>query len=380
MPDGTVWTFGRNDNGQLGDGTIRDKLTPVQVLGLSDVIAISAGGLHTIALKDDGTVWTWGSNIYGQLGDGSAANRRTTAVQVISLRDVIAIAGGGYHSLVLKSDGTVWTWGNNVYGQLGDRTRTSRNTPVQVRFLGGVTAIAGGGYHSMALESNGTVWTWGYNKYGQLGVGDRDDRSIPVEVGAEREAVVSGEVISEEATTASDDRSFTVTQETGVISGYVSDREDNALEGVTVDVGGIGVSGNTETDDNGYYRITNLESGGYTLIYEKADYRTKVNDIILGDGEGIDLGVTILETSGKVHGRVVDDEGNPMESVKLKIRGKKTMVQKTTTSDVGGYFEFGGLGTDTYVITARKSGYKSGRQTIQLEDGGEEEIEVRIMK
>ncbi|OHB96241.1 MAG: hypothetical protein A2Z57_09255 [Planctomycetes bacterium RIFCSPHIGHO2_12_39_6] len=145
-------------------------------------------------------------------------------------------------------------------------------------------------------------------------------------------------------------------------------------------MGGIGVSNNTETNEDGHYAVTNLESGDYTFIYEKEGYQRKISDASLGESEGLDLGVTILETSGKVHGRVVDDEGNPMESVKLKIRGKKTMVQKTTTSNDGGYFECEGLGTDTYVITARKSGYKSGRQTIRLEDGGKEEIEVRIRK
>ena len=123
---------------------------------------IAGGGEHSIALKSDGTVWAWGNNWVGQLGDGTTSHR-STPVQVSGLSGVIAIAGGGYHSIALKSDGTVWAWGWNEYGQLGDGTTSHRSTPVQVSGLSGVIAIAGGGYHSIALKSDGTVWAWGNN-------------------------------------------------------------------------------------------------------------------------------------------------------------------------------------------------------------------------
>ena len=105
---------------------------------------ISAGIYHTISLKSDGTVWAWGYNNEGQLGDGTTT-QRTTPVQVSGLSGVIAIAGGGYHTIALKSDGTVYAWGRNSEGQLGDGTTTQRTTPVQVSGLSGVIAIAGGG-------------------------------------------------------------------------------------------------------------------------------------------------------------------------------------------------------------------------------------------
>ena len=103
-----------------------------------------AADVHSLALKSDGTVWAWGYNNYGQLGDGTTTDRHTP-VSVSGLTGVTAIAGGYGHSLALKSDGTVWAWGYNSYGQLGDGTTTDRHTPVDVSGLSGVTAIAGGG-------------------------------------------------------------------------------------------------------------------------------------------------------------------------------------------------------------------------------------------
>jgi alpha-tubulin suppressor-like RCC1 family protein len=197
--DGTVWAWGHNECGQLGDGTTTDRSTPVQVKGpggvgfLTGVAAVAVGGNHTVALKDDGTVWAWGDNYYGQLGDGTTTNRHTP-VQAKGpggagfLSAVAAVTGGMWHTIALKSDGTVWTFGYNEYGQLGDGTTTSRSTPVQVTgpggagFLAGVSAVAGGVFFTIALKSDGTVWAWGRNPYGQLGDGTVTDRNTPVQV------------------------------------------------------------------------------------------------------------------------------------------------------------------------------------------------------
>ncbi len=105
----------------------KNRLTPVQVSDLSGVIAIAAGEYHSLALKSNGTVWAWGRNNYGQLGNGTTTNKNTP-VQVSGLSSVIAIAAGTFHSIALKSDGTVWAWGVNEYGQLGDNT-TTRSHP-----------------------------------------------------------------------------------------------------------------------------------------------------------------------------------------------------------------------------------------------------------
>ena len=176
--DGTVRSWGNNNVGTLGNGNFGlPSNVPVSVVGLSDVVAIARGGVHGMALKSDGTVWTWGPGGLGQLGRGSITSDSSIPVQVRGfdgggyLSDVVAIAKGENHSLALKSDGTVWAWGHNIYGQLGDGTTTTRTTPVPVAGLSNVVAIASGDWHSLALKSDGTVWAWGWNPVGQLGDG-----------------------------------------------------------------------------------------------------------------------------------------------------------------------------------------------------------------
>jgi alpha-tubulin suppressor-like RCC1 family protein len=179
--DGTVWGWGYNSNGQLGDGSTADRGSPVRAGTLSGVTKVAAGWYHSLALKSDGTVWAWGANPYGQLGDGTN-NQRTSPVQVSGLTGVVAIAAGFGHSLAVKSDGTVWAWGYNGDGQLGDGTTTSRNIPALATGVAGATAVAAGIYHSLALGSTGTVSAWGYNAYGQLGDGSTTNRSVAVAV------------------------------------------------------------------------------------------------------------------------------------------------------------------------------------------------------
>jgi len=180
--DGTVWAWGYNYNGELGDGTRTIRQTPVQVLNLTNVKAVAGGYNHNLAIKNDGTVWAWGANHYGQLGDGTTTDRNTP-VQVSGLTGVIAVAGGADHSLALKGDGTVWAWGENDSGQLGDGTATDRLTPVQVTGLSGVVSIGAGSMHSVALRGDGTVWAWGENNWGQLGDGTSTIQKLtPVKV------------------------------------------------------------------------------------------------------------------------------------------------------------------------------------------------------
>ena len=184
-PSAAAW--GLNQDGRLGDGTTMERHTPAQVQNLSGVKVFAAGAGHSLALKDDGTVWAWGLNSHGQLGDGTVAERHTPVqVGTPPLHDVAAIAGGENWSLALKSDGTLWAWGENAIGQLGDGTTIERHTPVQVGMphLSDVIAIAAhsGGGHNLALRSCGIVQAWGWNINGQLGDGTTTDRPFPVQV------------------------------------------------------------------------------------------------------------------------------------------------------------------------------------------------------
>jgi len=181
--DGTLWTWGLNSFGQLGDNTIITNSTPVTTLtGGTDWKQVAGGFQHTAAIKTDGTLWIWGRNQFGQLGDNTTTQRNTP---------VTTFAGGAnwkqvtcslsYITAAIKTDGTLWTWGNNSYGQLGDNTTTQRLTPVTT-FTGGTNwkQVVSGGYHIAAIKTDGTLWTWGLNSYGQLGTNNTTIKSTPV--------------------------------------------------------------------------------------------------------------------------------------------------------------------------------------------------------
>ncbi|WNG22926.1 hypothetical protein F0U62_01960 [Cystobacter fuscus] len=232
LSDGSVWAWGRNDSGQLGDGTVRSRTFASQVSDLEKVAAISSGYAHSLALRDDGTVWAWGGNDYGQLGLGWSLDQVKPA-RIPDLGEIIFLSAGVVHSLALSRNGAVWAWGDNEYGQLGAGSPASSPKPVAVNLknvsgvvalaagwafsmalcengevwvwgdgfsgtssassgaayvprkvygLPGIAAIAVGRRHALALAVDGTVWAWGSNDSGQLGLGDRDFESSPKQI------------------------------------------------------------------------------------------------------------------------------------------------------------------------------------------------------
>ncbi len=181
--NGTVWAWGANTFGQLGiaNADISKLAKPKMVDGIFGVVALAAGRNHSVALKDDGTVWTWGDNTFGQLG--LAGQKLSLAPKQISqLSDIVAVSAGYHHTLALKKDGTVWAWGKNLNGQLGSADFDATSIPTQVKGLENVVFISSGAAHGTALKGDGTVWSWGWNDYGQLGNGNFQSSNIPLQL------------------------------------------------------------------------------------------------------------------------------------------------------------------------------------------------------
>jgi alpha-tubulin suppressor-like RCC1 family protein len=189
ISDGNVWSWGSNTFGQLGTGSTLSAASPQLVSGITGTITqVAAGWNHSLALGSDGTVWAWGDNQFGELGNGNLI-QSDTPVKVVGLSNVTQIAAGDDWSLALRSDGTVWAWGNNLYNELGAKVpdvNDASNVPVQVAGLSGVTQIAAGASFGMAVQTTvrlgflrHSLWTWGQNTFGQIGNGQVPDYFSP---------------------------------------------------------------------------------------------------------------------------------------------------------------------------------------------------------
>ncbi|NBO27291.1 MAG: RCC1 repeat-containing protein, partial [Actinobacteria bacterium] len=184
--DGILFAWGINSSGQLGDGTTVNKSTPVQI-GNSSWIVVSAGFNNNAAIRSGGTLFTWGSNSAGELGDGTT-NNKSSPVQIGSDSWTMVSTNNG-SSLAIRSDGLLFTWGNNSYGQLGDGTTVNKSSPVQIG-SSSWTAIKGG-YSSFAIRTDGILFAWGRNNFGQLGDGTTVNKSQPVQIGSSSWAALS---------------------------------------------------------------------------------------------------------------------------------------------------------------------------------------------
>ena len=182
--DGTLWVWGSNSAGQLGNGsTGAGQITPFQIGADNNWVSVAAGSEHSIGLKSDGTIWAWGDNEYGQVGVGSSDFWKTTPTQIGIATDWVSIAAGYGHNLGIKSDGTLWAWGYNADGQLGDGTILNKLSPVQIGTATDWASVDAGLIHNFGIKTDGTLWAWGWNHYGQLGDGTNSDRRSPVQIG-----------------------------------------------------------------------------------------------------------------------------------------------------------------------------------------------------
>jgi len=180
--DGTAWIWGSNSFGELGDGTTVANSFPVKVISTGRWITICAGQNHTVGLKSDSTLWAWGSNGNYVLGLSSFAERRSSPVQVVASTGWRFVSAGTSGAAAIKTDGTLWTWGSGTYGNLGQNATTNVSQPAQI--TGGGTnwkfALARNGGMA-AIKTDGTLWGWGYNANGELGDNTTTDKSSPVQ-------------------------------------------------------------------------------------------------------------------------------------------------------------------------------------------------------
>jgi alpha-tubulin suppressor-like RCC1 family protein len=182
--DGTLWTWGNGTNGQLGNATLTSTSTPVTTFaGGNNWKQVTAGNLHTAAIKTDGTLWTWGSGGSGRLGNGVTTGNISTPVTTFAGgTDWKQVSAGADHTAAIKTDGTLWTWGRGADGRLGNANITDRPTPVTT-FAGGTNwkqVSVGKFSHMAAIKTDGTLWTWGDGADGRLGNAAITDRSTPV--------------------------------------------------------------------------------------------------------------------------------------------------------------------------------------------------------
>ena len=183
LSNGTVATWGDNSTDQIGDGSGNDRATPVVLPGLTGITQVAGGGADEMALDSGGTVWVWGNNYSGEAGNDTHGGDILTPQRVPGLSGVVQIAAGSSSDYALKSDGTVWAWGDNIYGELGDDTTLNRLNPSQVRGLTGITKIAAGEEDAYAIRADGSVMAWGNNSHGLLGNGtDTGMSTVPVQV------------------------------------------------------------------------------------------------------------------------------------------------------------------------------------------------------
>ena len=182
--NGTLWAWGASDSGQLGDGTLVGKSSPrIVVGGFTDWSQVSGNGLHSLAVRQNGTAWAWGFGGNGRLGDNTAVTKSSPVSVVGGFTDWCQVSAGESHSLGLRRNGSAWGWGVTSNGQIGDNTVVSKSSPVSV--VGGFTdwcRVSAGSIHSLGVRTNGSLWAWGCNIGGQLGDNTAATKSSPVSV------------------------------------------------------------------------------------------------------------------------------------------------------------------------------------------------------
>jgi alpha-tubulin suppressor-like RCC1 family protein len=182
--NGTLWAWGYNAQAQIGDNTSITRSSPVQIGALTTWASAVSGTYCTYAIKTDGTLWCWGDGTDGSLGLGDTNIRRSSPVQIGALTNWLQVTAGPYYGLAVKTDGTLWGWGRNTAGQLGDGTAINRSSPVQTGSLTNWASVSSRQTTTMAITTSGALYSWGQGGYGNLGTNNTANRSSPVQVGS----------------------------------------------------------------------------------------------------------------------------------------------------------------------------------------------------
>jgi alpha-tubulin suppressor-like RCC1 family protein len=184
--DGSLWVWGSNTGRQLTVYSVSVLYSsPIQVGSLTNWKQVATGQEYISAIKTDGSLWVWGNNVYGQFGNGTYGNIYSSPIQVGSLTNWKQVACGYYHTMAIKTDGTLWTWGYNTNGQLGNGTITHYSSPIQIGSLTNWKQVSCSGFNSAAIKTDGSLWAWGDDAYGQLGNGTSGNSySSPIQIGS----------------------------------------------------------------------------------------------------------------------------------------------------------------------------------------------------
>jgi alpha-tubulin suppressor-like RCC1 family protein len=181
---GSIWSWGRNTDGQLGLGNIINRSSPVQIGSDTNWASVSAGSTHSLAIKTTGSIWSWGRNLDGQLGQNNIINR-SSPVQIGSDTNWASVSGGVGWTIAIRTTGSLWAWGGNTQGQLGQNNTTNRSAPIQIGSNTNWSKISAGVRQASAITTSNTMFTWGSNLYGCLGLNDEITKSSPVQVGSD---------------------------------------------------------------------------------------------------------------------------------------------------------------------------------------------------